>query len=68
MDRLREALLEVVTPADLAAIAKELVQAARGGDVAAAKVVFDVTLGPQSRPDERHRYHPDLYKVFIDDI
>jgi len=42
---LRSALLEAVTPADLAAIAKMLVRAARGGDVAAAKVVFERTLG-----------------------
>ncbi len=42
---LRGALLEAVTPADLAAIARSLVQAARSGDVAAAKLVFERVLG-----------------------
>jgi hypothetical protein len=41
----RAALLEAVTPGDLAAIARTLVQAARSGDVAAAKIVFERTLG-----------------------
>ncbi len=42
---LRSALLEAVTPGDLAAIVRSLVQAARSGDVAAAKIVFERTLG-----------------------
>jgi len=42
---LRAALLNAVTPADLAAIAKTLVVAAKGGDVAAAKVLFERVLG-----------------------
>jgi len=42
---LRSALLGAVTPGDLAAIARSLVQAARSGDVAAAKLVFERVLG-----------------------
>lgn len=42
---LRSALLEAVTPGDLAAIVRSLVQAARSGDVAAAKLVFERVLG-----------------------
>ncbi len=42
---LRSALLSAVSPGDLAAIAKQLVAAAKGGDVAAAKVVFERVLG-----------------------
>ena len=41
----RTALLEAVTPGDLAAIVRTLVQAARSGDVAATKIVFERTLG-----------------------
>jgi len=42
---LRSALLDAVKPGDLAAIAQTLVAAAKGGDVAAAKVVFERVLG-----------------------
>lgn len=42
---LRSAMLETVTPADMVAVAKELIRAARGGDVAAMKVFFERTLG-----------------------
>jgi carbamoylphosphate synthase small subunit len=42
---LRSALLEAVTPADMVAVAKQLIRAARGGDVAAMKVFFERTLG-----------------------
>ncbi len=42
---LRSALLGAVSPGDLAAIAKRLVAAAKGGDVAAAKVLFERVLG-----------------------
>jgi len=42
---LRAALLGAVEPGDLAAIAKTLVRAAKGGDVAAAKVLFERLLG-----------------------
>lgn len=42
---LRSAMLETVTPADMVAVAKQLIRAARGGDVAAMKVFFERTLG-----------------------
>ena len=42
---LRAALLDAVKPGDLAAIARTLVGAAKSGDVAAAKVVFERVLG-----------------------
>jgi hypothetical protein len=38
-------MLETVTPADMVAVAKQLIRAARGGDVAAMKVFFERTLG-----------------------
>lgn len=47
---LRGAVLAAVTPEDLQAIVRALVEAALGGDVAAAKVLFDRALG---RPLER---------------
>lgn len=42
---LRTALLDAVTPEDMRAVVKALVEAARGGDVAAARVLFERTLG-----------------------
>jgi hypothetical protein len=44
--QLREALLRSVSVSDLRAIVKRLVEQAKAGDVAAAKIVFDRTLGP----------------------
>jgi len=42
---LRTALLDAVMPEDVQAVAKALVEAAKGGDVAAARVLFERTLG-----------------------
>jgi hypothetical protein len=42
---LRGALLDAVTPEDLRAVVRALVDAAKGGDVTAAKVLFERVLG-----------------------
>lgn len=42
---LRKALLEAVSEADISEIARVLVDAAKAGDVQAAKLVFERTLG-----------------------
>lgn len=47
--RLRAALLGAITPADVRAIIKKLINQARTGDLAAAKEVFDRAVG---RPQE----------------
>lgn len=49
--RLRAALLEAVTPADVREIIAVVVEAARGGDLAAAKLLFDRLLGPPVEAD-----------------
>lgn len=41
----RQALLEAITPADVKAVVQALVDAAKGGDVQAAKVLFDRVFG-----------------------
>ena len=43
--RLRSALLQAITPADVRAIIKKVIKRARGGDLAAAKEVFDRAVG-----------------------
>lgn len=45
MAALRSALLEAVTPADIAEVVASLVTQAKAGDIAAAKVLFDRCLG-----------------------
>ncbi len=42
---LRAAILDAVTPADVVDVIRALVKAAKGGDVAAAKVFLDRILG-----------------------
>ena len=42
---LRAAILDAVTPADVIDVIRALVKAAKGGDVAAAKVFLDRVLG-----------------------
>jgi len=42
---LRAAILDAVTPADVVDVIRALVKAAKGGDVAAAKVFLDRLLG-----------------------
>ncbi len=46
---LRQAMLDAVTPEDLQAIVRQLIQQAREGDVPAARLVFSYTLG---KPDK----------------
>jgi len=43
--RLRASMLKAVSPADVAAIIRRLVDAAKAGDIAAAKIIFERTLG-----------------------
>jgi hypothetical protein len=45
---LRQALLECVTEDDIRAIAKAVIEEAKGGNIAAAKIIFQYTLG---KPD-----------------
>ena len=40
------ALVRAVTAADLRTIVKKLVELAKGGDVSAAKIIFDRSIGP----------------------
>lgn len=43
---LRNALLQEAKPADMKAVARKLIELAREGDVAAAKLILDRLLGP----------------------
>ena len=52
---LRSALLAAVSTDDLAAVVRSLVDAAKSGDVQAAKVVFDRVLGPSVALDVMER-------------
>jgi len=45
VSRLRSALLDAVTPADMRDVVRALVDKAKGGDVHAASVLFDRVLG-----------------------
>lgn len=49
--RLRAAMLEAVTPEDIAEIVARLVELAKEGDVRAIKEVFDRTLGKPQEAD-----------------
>ena len=49
--KLRSALLDSVTQTDFKAIVKGLVTRAKNGDVVAAKVLFERTLGKPIEPD-----------------
>jgi hypothetical protein len=42
---LRSALLDAITPDDIRAICTKLIEQARAGDIAAARTLFDRTLG-----------------------
>ena len=46
VQKLRSGLLKAVSVADLQAVVKRLIDAAKGGDVSAAKLLFDRLLGP----------------------
>jgi len=41
VQKIRSALVNAITPADIQAVIKRLIQKAKQGDVAAAKVVFE---------------------------
>ena len=49
--RLRSALLGAVTPEDMRAVALALVEKAKDGDIAAARVLFDRILGKPVEAD-----------------
>jgi hypothetical protein len=51
VQRLRVALLEAVSEEDVAAVARALVEKAKGGDVAAARVLLERVLGPAEAAD-----------------
>lgn len=53
---LRRALLAAVTPDDFTAIAARLVEMARGGDLAAAGLLFDRILGKPMTAQETELY------------
>jgi hypothetical protein len=44
--RLRSALLAAVKPSDMKVVIRKMVDRAKGGDVAAARVLFDRVFGP----------------------
>jgi len=49
--RLRSALLDAVTPEAMREVASALVEKAKGGDIAAARVLFDRVLGKPIEAD-----------------
>ena len=51
VQQIRSALLNAITPEDIKAIVARLIQKAKGGDIAAAKVVFERALGPAEAYD-----------------
>ncbi len=48
--RIRAALLRALTPADTTAIAEQLIQQAKGGDIAAINAILDRTIGKPGVP------------------
>ena len=50
-NQLRVALSKAVTVADVRAIAKKMIDLAKGGDIQAAKLVYDRALGPAVEVD-----------------
>ncbi len=55
VQRLRRALLEAVSAADLRGVVRRLVAEAKKGDVSAAKLLFDRLLGPALALDVEER-------------
>ncbi len=51
VQRIRVALLNAITPKDIQAVVQKLIQKAKGGDVASAKIVFDRAVGPAQALD-----------------
>jgi len=49
--RLRAALLEAITPEDIAAVVRAMIERACAGDVAAAKVILERALGQPIQAD-----------------
>jgi hypothetical protein len=43
---IRSALVNAITPADIKAVIQRLLQQAKDGDVASAKIIFDRAVGP----------------------
>lgn len=60
--RLRARLLEVVTPEALGELAQGLLDAARNGDVAAARLLLSYTIGSPARQEP-----PDPDRVALDE-
>jgi hypothetical protein len=48
---IRTALVNAVTPKDIHAIVQRLLQQAKDGDVASAKIIFDRAVGPAQSLD-----------------
>ena len=63
--QLRSALLRAVTQTDLRAIVQTLVNAAKQGDLAAAKLLFDRLLGPPVAADIQERM--ENLEAFLED-
>lgn len=57
MARLRSALLHAVSPADLRDVVTALLASAKGGDVSAARELFQRLLGPPEAFDLVERLH-----------
>jgi hypothetical protein len=49
---IRTALVNAITPADIQAVIKRLLQQAKDGDVASAKIIFDRAVGPAAALDQ----------------
>ncbi len=52
VSKLRAALIAAVTAEDIAAVVKSIVQAAKSGDIPAAKLLFDRVLGKPGAGDD----------------
>lgn len=67
---LRQALHDAVTPEDMAAVARALVDRAKAGDVAAARELLDRIIGrptPAQTPDGDPSGEPVVIKLQFDD-
>ena len=53
--KIRAALMKAVTVKDIVEIARKLVEKAKGGDLAASKILFDRVLGPPLEIDIAER-------------
>jgi len=66
--RLRVELLKVITPAALAQLAQGLLEAARGGDVAAARLLLSYAIGSPARqePPDPDRLELDATRLAVE--